>query len=369
MQMMKSIFVALVAFSIPLAVKADCTDVIKLSKTVSSVAQNRESFESNAATFCSEYKKGTTASKSANYGISYKLIAASMGTANASAEEIASKVCSASSAEDARKDVYKQYVETISDKAYSAYEACERMGKSLNFSVTSILKKEITFTVGNASTKVGGTAVVQYLASDGINCRWQVEGPAGTMFKIAPGSAAMLRCTRTDTSEASAVTILDTSDGAGNGITVPWQALDKDGFPVDVVAQLHQKVDQAAGEMKTAAGALKGSVLAFNSAACPGGWAPYTPAFGKFIRGIDLGGVKSDPDGQRGPGAAQADSFATHSHNLTLVGRAGNKAFIAKPPGWGYDDAQGPATTATSDAAGGSETRPKNVALLYCERT
>lgn len=368
MRMTKNILVALVAFGIPLAARADCTDVIKLSKTVSSVAQNRETFESHAATFCSEYKKGGSSSKSANYGISYKFIAASMGTASASAEEIASKVCSASSSEDARKDAYRQYVETISDKAYSAYEACERMGKTINFSVTSILKKEITFTVGNSSNKMGG-AVIQYLASDGISCRWQVGGPESTALTIPTGSAALLKCSRTDVGEAAAVTILDTTDGTANAITVPWQAIDKNGYPLDLVAQLNQKVEQAVSELKAATGAMQGGVLAFNLAACPAGWVPYAPAFGRFIRGIDLGASKSDPDGARAPGSAQADAFASHTHPLTLVGRSGNNAFVNRPPGWGYDNWEGAATTATTTATGGSETRPKNVALLYCERT
>lgn len=60
-----------------------------------------------------------------------------------------------------------------------------------------------------------------------------------------------------------------------------------------------------------------GAVMAFNLAACPTpGWSEYTPAYGRFIRGIDKSGTAIDPDGQRALGSIQADDFKTHTHNM-----------------------------------------------------
>ena len=78
---------------------------------------------------------------------------------------------------------------------------------------------------------------------------------------------------------------------------------------------------------------------------------------GEFIRGFDDGrGV----DAGRVLGAAQADMFKSHSHNITAYPQAGSGANISA----------GSSTTVTGTAsttsAGGAETRPRNVALLAC---
>lgn len=368
MRLARFIAVLATGFAVSNSVQADCTDVIRLSKTVQTATQSRESFESHAANFCSEYKKGTNTTKSANYGISYKLIAASMGTSKASEEEVASKVCSSSSGETSRADAYQQYVETISEHAFKAYESCERLKTAkLDISINSVLSKEVVFSVGNSSTKVS-EAKVQVIPSEGAKCTWLSGGSDGDTFSLGNGKTVFLKCTRTDIGQAQAITIGDLSDGAGARLTVPWQAMDSKGVPIDLAAALTAKIESALADLRDSNQAMKGGVLPFDSSNCPDGWETYMPAFGRFIRGIDRSETKIDPDGVRAPGSIQGDSLGKHGHSLTLTGRGGNKAFIARPPGWGYDDAEQAPSTANTAETGGAETRPKNVALLYCRR-
>lgn len=345
---------------------ADCTDVIKLSRGVTSVVQDRESIQNSANAFCKEHKSGTSSSKTSSYGVSYGVLAASMGNSKASASEVASRYCSSSSESDARKDAYRQYVESINDKAYAAYEACERLNAAkINFTVTSQLKKDLLVVVGNASASAA-PAKIRVTTLGGPDCKWQDKD--GEVVEVLTGTSATLKCSRPTTDEESSITLLDLSTGAGNSLTVPWVALDKDGVPINFLKKLNDRVDEAVSNLNDASKAMKSAVVSFNLPSCPSGWSDYKPAAGRFIRGIDKADNKADPDGIRALESIQEDSFKQHTHTMTLVGRSGNNAFVNRPPGWGYDNAQGAATAATSDGAGGAETRPKNVALLYCVR-
>jgi hypothetical protein len=79
---------------------------------------------------------------------------------------------------------------------------------------------------------------------------------------------------------------------------------------------------------------------------------------GRFLRGLDLTGA-IDPDGKtRALGSVQEDELKSHAHSLTRAngGDGGH-------PGHGdglYQGIQG-----GTGAAGGSETRPKNVAVNF----
>ncbi|EHQ05808.1 Tail Collar domain protein [Leptonema illini DSM 21528] len=131
--------------------------------------------------------------------------------------------------------------------------------------------------------------------------------------------------------------------------------------------------------------APEGAVISFNLAECPKGWAPAdgndgTPDLrGRFVRGRDdagTGAAGRDPDGVRGLGGYQPDAFQGHAHApqtgyfwiiLDGAGVAG--------PAFGSSIQTIHSTTggAVSDGTHGSpriasETRPKNVALVYCMR-
>jgi microcystin-dependent protein len=75
---------------------------------------------------------------------------------------------------------------------------------------------------------------------------------------------------------------------------------------------------------------------------------------GEFVRGWDNGrGV----DGSRAFGSAQADALDSHSHTVTLGGSSGSGSIQA-------NTASGNIGSAPTSSTGGTETRPRNIALL-----
>lgn len=116
--------------------------------------------------------------------------------------------------------------------------------------------------------------------------------------------------------------------------------------------------EQATAQLRAT---MVGAVVAFNSKTCPNGWVEYAPAQGRFIRGIDKPGGTTDPDGQRVPGATQGDMVGAHTHNVP------NMAQNSYPGGDKTPGSHlGGFINRDTSSAGGAETRPKNVALLYC---
>lgn len=111
-------------------------------------------------------------------------------------------------------------------------------------------------------------------------------------------------------------------------------------------------------------GIPSGAIVAFNEDDCPvDGWSEYKPAYGRFLRGIDKD-AKTDPDGTRHAGAPQDDQFKAHEHAY-IDSRAELPAGIhagevRSNPGHNID------REGMTAAVGGEETRPKNVAVLYC---
>jgi hypothetical protein len=109
-----------------------------------------------------------------------------------------------------------------------------------------------------------------------------------------------------------------------------------------------------------------GAVMAFNLSSCPAGWSEYAPARGRFIRGID-NGAGNDPSGTRAAGNIQNDALQEHIHYQAVAGEvssgSGSRRGITQSPGTSNDGSMG-----SSGAVGNfaTETRPKNVALLYC---
>lgn len=111
-------------------------------------------------------------------------------------------------------------------------------------------------------------------------------------------------------------------------------------------------------------GVPAGTIAAFATTSCPTGWTEYVAARGRFLRGID-NGAGNDPSGTRAPGNVQADDIkaipnpylwnaAGYNGGMTPGGAfSGRLASQATPSGW----------------PNGNETRPKNVAVLFCQYT
>lgn len=109
-----------------------------------------------------------------------------------------------------------------------------------------------------------------------------------------------------------------------------------------------------------------GTIAAFAAASCPSGWSEYTAARGRFLRGIDPSGTN---DSVRAAGNVQSDALGSHQHQIASqsgpsgVNGGGNSdggsymAGIASN-NWGAQQ---------SSFVGGTETRPKNVAVTFCQ--
>lgn len=88
---------------------------------------------------------------------------------------------------------------------------------------------------------------------------------------------------------------------------------------------------------------------------------------GEFIRGVADGRAV---DTGRVLGSTQAQAIQAHTHTLTLPRDLvnGNEAPPFTDAVYG-DEAQAGSDTRTTSSTGGAETRPRNVALLYCIKT
>ena len=112
-------------------------------------------------------------------------------------------------------------------------------------------------------------------------------------------------------------------------------------------------------------GVPTGSIMAFSSAACPPGWLEYTPARGRFLRGIDTLAAGIDPSGTRSPGSLQGDTLGSHTHGYDLS-KARDASSSPPHVRFGYaTDGQNNYNNVTGAirSAGNDETRPKNVAV------
>jgi microcystin-dependent protein len=85
---------------------------------------------------------------------------------------------------------------------------------------------------------------------------------------------------------------------------------------------------------------------------------------GQFLRGFVDG---STVDAGRNFGSAQLDSFKSHTHMVTPSGQDNNLAHgDGTGRGWATNGGFSGTTLLPTDAVGGAETRPLNVALLIC---
>jgi len=127
-----------------------------------------------------------------------------------------------------------------------------------------------------------------------------------------------------------------------------------------------------------------GSVLAFTTNSCPQGWSEYRPAYGRFIRGLDKSGQNADPDGLRKIGSLQDPATALPKVQFTGVTTTNGEHYHANAgqnpfrTSYGNNDNRESRNNTGTDGThshkivinggGDVETRPKNVALLYCEK-
>lgn len=113
-----------------------------------------------------------------------------------------------------------------------------------------------------------------------------------------------------------------------------------------------------------------GAVVAFALEQCPTPfWEEYQPAYGRFVRGVDRSNNPIDPDGDRAVGSFQDHALQAHTHTHTRIDLPCNDCGL---PNKSEDNDGRFMSASTSEPIGANvndqETRPSNVALLYCIR-
>lgn len=150
-------------------------------------------------------------------------------------------------------------------------------------------------------------------------------------------------------------------------VSTSWGGTSQTVAPVQLRSQEAARLEGKIGEVWER---FAGSVLPFNSRSCPIGWTAYEPAMGRFIRGMAVGdAARRDPAGERSPGSVQEDELASHSH-VIHVAQTTKEGELHSPSKFETTWAQHSMNSRERQtlAFGGQETRPDNVALLYCIR-
>lgn len=361
-----------IAPSLAQAQQESCIDIIKFSRTSDIVQRSEEELSSQARAFCNEYRSSKGNTKSLEASGSYKLFSASFGQSSSSVETLASTYCGSDSSNDKRGLAYSRHLELISGDAYRAYQQCNdsnNRATGLVFTLQSATETVAHFRAYHKNVvSAGMVRVVFEITPDGANvtagCR--VVGADGSTastsgsMSLLPTQGRLITCTRTSAVSRTSITF-NNQDG-NDALNYVWPAYQK-GVPFDALARFREEAKahaKAIQDQLTALRAnLRGVVIPFEAAQCPPDWRPYTKAYGRFIRGLDVSGG-TDPE-KRQPGSLQGDELKAHTHALRLPHERTYRGGDAGPG----DHAGGLEGRATS-SVGGPETRPKNVALLYC---
>nr|VFJ60832.1 MAG: hypothetical protein BECKFM1743C_GA0114222_102816 [Candidatus Kentron sp. FM]VFJ61911.1 MAG: hypothetical protein BECKFM1743A_GA0114220_102954 [Candidatus Kentron sp. FM]VFK12831.1 MAG: hypothetical protein BECKFM1743B_GA0114221_102574 [Candidatus Kentron sp. FM] len=256
------ILCALAALS---AAAEECMDIIAPSLAIPVEIEDRTSVERYAQNFCKFYGQSSKAMKGADYGLAYRVLSASMGAAGE--EAVAARYCSAADSKTTKKDVYRRYMRTLSPKGYFAYRQCRTMAED-NVAITldpaSLLPSEFSVDVIFTPSDSDETARMRHDPSKDIDCRWiQSNEPVITLN--AESSTALLHCERIVYSKAGYVKIARVN--GQQVVTIPWQAYDQNGLPVDLLGALKEHYEAMVSELST----FRGSVVAFDAQECPSG--------------------------------------------------------------------------------------------------
>ena len=349
----KLLLLSIFIFSAPAYAANQCSDVIKLSLVSSTEYRTEKQFEENAAEFCRRYSKNQAAANSGGAQVGYAGFTFGGSAASSNAKSIAETVCRSSDNSSLRDDAYDRLVETIAPQAYSSYDRCVANSASFSVEVGDAATPTYAPLFINFTPQTSGEYALIKVASDpSVKCDLTEDRKMETAGRL------FVSCRRTDaTVSAGSINIINLA-GGGQNLSIPWAQYNEAGVPVNVAAQFVEANAQLA-EMRRA---FAGVVMPFESDACPPLFTQYVPAQGRFIRGIDPAGTL---DVQREPGNVQDDSIMSHTH---LV-KAYTKDHRASETGNNRETVvrTGGAKQVPTGASGSSETRPKNVALLYCQ--
>ncbi len=230
-----------------------------------------------------------------------------------------------------------------------------------NISVTTLNGINISTSEGSTSSSMMANF------PDALLC----SGATGTVIVYLSESAAATGVRRYDYTQSALYTQSFNANGSYNtseSDSTSWTTSCENRS----ISQLYAegKAFNLAGGGISLGGTPSGQISAFDLATCPTGWSEYTPARGRFLRGID-NGAGNDPSGTRVAGAVQ--DMDTRFYKSTYEGSNQPGTYRGGP----YDgDHWNRSTNSASytmqrvyqDWDTTRETRPKNVAVLYCRK-
>ncbi|CAO4176017.1 hypothetical protein [Methylorubrum populi] len=330
------------------------------------------------ADLCSENYEFASSAKRAQLEASYKVFS---GSASASGDEVRnsqSRECDKKFGDFWRNQITSTEGRNVSAEGASVISQCLALtNDALNPILTMAEKgREVTFSVQYKPNVSGDIKINMFGPSDLEYNKCVVTSPAGVKDvkklddvaqSLAPTQGISMNCKRdARTREINGVKYKCTDEsiftiatsGPVKSIKIP-RICDETIMP------------SRADDLQSQLDKLKKSIVGFEAETCPDGWEAYEPAYGRFLRGINPSGSPVDPDGRRAAGSHQDDAIASHAHS---VGTSGADSFSMapggatqrlahfKPPADAFSG--GPAKE--TGATGSSETRPKNVAVLFC---
>lgn len=260
----------LAAVSLPVLAQDDtCVGLIGLSKVTSQTVADSSDVESAARQFCSDYSHHKGDSSGFNFGASYGLLSASLGSSSTSVDDVASHYCDASNNGSAKSDAYRQYVESIAPGAYDAYKTCADSQNDIEFKAQGNTTTEMTLSyLYRANHTDAGWGSLTYASSHDVTCHWNQSKTA--VQRSLNGGAGLLSCRRPSPSVTSFVTVIRT-DGAGS-LNIPWPAYDENNIPIDNLRQITQSLQSLQASVTFNQLPL-GTILPYYSKApVPAGW-------------------------------------------------------------------------------------------------
>lgn len=246
---MKSLLAAFVIAFTATTVSAQqqCSNIIALARTKNVSISNKNTIQTHASNFCSEYYRAKSTNSSINLGVAYEALKVSFGSSGASADQVASKYCKGDFSHGAIDDAYQEYVEFISPDAYSAYETCiKHASKDMNFIVDPIasLQKEmnigISYVAQSGSTWWPQTAQIKYSTSEGVSC--SSDNSSAQPIQLKTPSSAILKCVRSDYKKRSFVTVIRADAADIPPLNIPWPEYDDQGNKVTTIDDINQRI-------------------------------------------------------------------------------------------------------------------------------
>ncbi|QPS88839.1 hypothetical protein I6G46_07720 [Serratia plymuthica] len=375
--MNKSIYCLIfMAFSMYATAEEQCLGVLQLSKTKINQFNNKTSFESKAKAFCNEYSDYKKSGNAGSIGISYGSLGLNGSSSSSDVEGVAKKYCSSSDSQSLSEGAFSSYLEEVNPEAFNSYNICkelEKAGLIVSFAAIAEEETSLILPVSYRPYAAGADMKISYeIASDpdsSVNCSWDTSSISeannnSIKNKILLLSwdkdgdvGGVLKCNRTRSDKEAIILLSSIKDG--KHMSFLWEAY-KDHEKYSTIKEMSDRVNDLNKKIST----LQSAVVGFKSNKCPDGWVDYAPAYGRFLRGIDKSNTKIDPEGMRDVGALQEDSIKKHSHEIRMPAHWGDKP--GGSAGLGIDDGGIEKYTINTQESGGDETRPKNVAVLYC---